>query len=217
MDIIYIRTSTEEQEPHNQITPCKLLFPDNENIILLDKQSAFTDNKERENFEKAKKLIKLGKIKNFIVWDLDRIYRNRIKLKQFFEFCNLYHVAILSVNQKWLEQLTKIPAPFNDIMHELMLNLMGWLAEDESKKKSERVKLSIKKKNGNTFSYKGNKWGRKSLSTKTKGEVIELYKKGYSFRRISSMVVYWDKNNNKKNISKSAVHKIITEISSEMN
>jgi len=208
--IIYIRTSTDEQEPENQIKSCEVLC-NGEYWILQDKQSAFTDKKDRAEFEQAKKLIRGGKINHFVVWDLDRIYRNRIKLKEFFQFCKLYKCSIHSVNQGWLEELNQIPEPFNEIMHDLMLNLMGWLAEDESKRKSERVKLAVRKKEGSaTKSYKGNKWGRKPVSKKTIQEVLDLKDK-FSVRDIAKQVFIWDKNNNKKLIGKSTVHKIIAE------
>jgi len=184
MNIIYIRTSTDEQEPENQIKSCEKLLNE-EHILFQDKQSAFKDLKERKGFEEAKKLIKQNKVKNFVVWDLDRIYRNRKRLKEFFEFCRINKCDIHSVNQKWLEDLNKIPEPFNEIMHDLMLNLMGWLAEDESKKKSERVKLAIRKKNGKTVSYKGHKWGRKPMHTNKINRIKDLAKKGLSYRKIA--------------------------------
>ena len=110
MNIIYIRTSTEEQEPKNQIKACEDLLKDNYELFQ-DKQSAYKDIKEREGFENAKKLIKAGKVENFIVWDLDRIYRNRIRLKEFFLFCKINKCQIRSVNQQWArkqnEQSTK--------------------------------------------------------------------------------------------------------------
>ena len=154
-----------------------------------------------------KKLIKSGNIKHFIVWDLDRIYRNRIKLKQFFEFCKLYKCSVHSFRQGWLEKLHEIPEPFNEIMHDLMLNLMGWLAEDESKKKSERVKAAVRKKGGITKSYKGKKWGRKKLSKQMQTKIRECIKENpkMSLREVS----------NKVGISKSAVHKYSQEIIKE--
>lgn len=214
--IIYIRTSTEEQEPENQIRDCSKLLG-GEYILFQDKQSAFKDNKEREGFEKAKKLIKKGKIDNFVVWDLDRIYRNRIKLKEFFQFCKIYGCSIHSVNQQWLEELTNIPAPFNDIMHDLMVNLMGWLAEDESKKKSDRVKLAVRRTPGKpTMSYRGKKWGRKKMPTAEK-RIIELHKEGKKMRKICEEVYYWDKNNHKKFVSIGFVHKTIGAFKEELN
>ena len=53
MNIIYIRTSTEDQEPENQIESCKCLFKEDYNLFQ-DKQSAYKDNKERKGFEAAK-------------------------------------------------------------------------------------------------------------------------------------------------------------------
>ena len=211
MKSIYIRTSTEEQEPENQIRDCKSLF-EGEYTLFKDKQSAWKDNKEREEFSKLKNQIKYKKLKDLYVWDLDRIYRNRKKLKQFFAFCKLYKCQIHSFNQQWLEQLNEIPEPFNEIMHDLMLNLMGWLAEDESKKKSDRVKLAVRKKEGQpTKSYKGNKWGRKAMHTNKIKRIEELRKQGFSYRKIAeqekisigkisqifSVHKYISKNNNK--------------------
>jgi len=213
MNIIYIRTSTEDQEPENQIKDCEKLS-NGEYRLFQDKQSAFKDNKERASFEEARKLIKLGQVEHFIAWDLDRIYRNRIKLKEFFQFCKIYHCKIHSFNQQWLEELNQIPEPFNEIMHDLMLNLMGWLGEDESQKKSNRVKLAVRKEEGKiTKSYKGNKWGRKSISTQAINKVLNLKKENpeITMRQIAAQVTYAGKNNNTKNISLALVHKILNE------
>jgi DNA invertase Pin-like site-specific DNA recombinase len=88
---------------------------------------------------------------------------------------------------------------------------MGWLAEDESKKKSERIRASIRKRNGKTISYKGNRWGRKGLPKQTKDRIIELHLQGKSIRDISAQVFYTDKNKNMKPVSKSAVHKTLAQ------
>ncbi len=199
--IFYVRVSTEEQNPENQIRDCEKINKWGEYEVIEDKQSAYKDNIQRNGFERLRSLIKKGKVNSLIVWDLDRIYRNRKKLKEFFEFCKVYKCAIHSVNQQWLEELHKIPEPFNEIMHSLMLNLMGWLAEDESKKKSDRVKLAVRKKGGVTKSYKGNKWGRKALSPQKKNKVIEYYNNNpkAKIREIAKEL----------GLSKSVVHKYI--------
>ena len=36
--------------------------------------------------------------------------------------------------------------PFNSIVQELLLNILGWLGENESSKRSSRVKMAIVKK-----------------------------------------------------------------------
>lgn len=213
--IIYNRVSTTEQNPELQIKECvelakRLRLDDYE--VLQEKKSAFKDNVEREEFEKIRKAIYDNKLNNLIVWDLDRLYRNRKKLIGFFETCKAFGCQVHSVRQGWLENLNKIPEPFNEIMHSLMLQIMGWLAEEESSKKSERTKNAVMKEEGKpTKSYKGNKWGRKSLSQKVVNEILKLHKEGLSIRQIAKQVFYWDKNNNKKSVSVASVHKIITQ------
>jgi len=97
-------------------------------------------------------------------------------------------------------------------MQDLTLNLLGWMAEDESKKKSDRIKQAVIKIPGKeTKSYKGNRWGRKGISDKVKQEILEAKKNGMSIREIADSVFIWDKNNNSKKISKSFVHKTLQE------
>ena len=213
--VIYNRVSTEDQNPENQIKDCLALVK-RLNIIdydvLQEKKSGYKKDVDREKFNQIRKAIQHGQTKHLIVWDLDRLFRNRKKLVQFFEYCKLYGCKIHSHNQGWLEQLHNIPDPFNEIMHTLMLNLMGWLAEDESKKKSARIKASIRIKDGKVMSYKGNKWGRPEISKRVIEDVIRLRKEGLTIRQIADQVYYWDNARNKKQLSKSAVHKILTKL-----
>jgi len=232
---VYIRTSTDDQEPENQVKDIETISG-KDYTIFQDKQSAWKDNKERENFEYLKRIIKKSNSGDLYVWDWDRLFRNRKKLKEFFQFCAIYKCRIHSFRQNFFEAFYKIPAPFDEIMQELFLNLLGWLAEDESTKKSERVmaarrkvcpkcnkknnadELSCEKcgnslKNIKIISYKGNTWGRKNIPKKVIKKVLDMKKenKELSIRDISKMVTYYDKNNNEKNISRSAVHKILQE------
>lgn len=201
INFIYIRTSTEEQNPENQLKDCQDLCA-KENIIdgfiIEDKTSGWKEY-DREGFTKIINKIKARRVKNLVCWDLDRLYRNRLKLIAFFKLCDSYGCKIHSFRQQWLNELNTMPEPFNEIMHSLMLQIMGWLAEEESNKKSERVKSAVRKKEGKTVSYKGNKWGRKPISTQKVNKIMELANKGLSIRKISS----------KLDIPKSTVHKTI--------
>jgi|SRR3972149_5156063 len=211
-NIIYIRTSTEEQNPENQLKDCiefskKLSIEDFE--ILEDKVTGWTEI-ERESFDKIKLAIDHGNIKSLIVWDIDRIYRNRKRLIAFFELCKIKKCNIFSFRQDWLQEINKMPPPFNEMMHSLMLQVMGWIAEEESTKKSQRVKISVRRKEGEpTKSYKGNKWGRKSISPKIMEQIKQLRDKGLSYSQICKEVSYNDKNNNKKQVSKTLVNKVL--------
>jgi DNA invertase Pin-like site-specific DNA recombinase len=186
--IIYIRTSTEEQNPENQLELCKKLA-DKLNInnydILEDRISGWKDL-QRENFDKIYKEVIRGNLNNIIVWDVDRLYRNRKRMVSFFALCKVNHCKIYSARQTWLENINNMPEPFNEIMHDLMLQIMGWLAEEESNKKSDRVKAAVRKKDGKkTTSYNGKKWGRPSIHTNKKKIVWGLRNDGLSIRAIA--------------------------------
>ncbi len=199
--IIYLRTSTAEQNPQNQLKDCKSIC-EWEFEVVAEKQSAFKDQ-GRPLFESVKEKIKSKEINHLVCWDWDRLFRNRKLLKEFFEFCKLYDCKIHSFRQSWFEDFHKIPKPFDEIMNDLVLNLMGWIAEDESRKKSDRVKIAYQNRKG--------RWGRKSLSKKTIKEVLDCHKQGMDLRSISESVFYWDKHRNRKNVSLGCVHKIIKE------
>lgn len=215
--IMYIRTSTEEQNPNNQIKDCKELINKlslGDYEVLPEKKSAFKDI-EREVFNSINKSIQEGRIKNLVVWDLDRIFRNRIKLLEFLTFCKVHNVKVYSFRQEFLNVFDnlKLPPGFEflaEMYRNNFLQFLGWIAEEESKKKSQRVKISVRRENGITKSHKGNKWGRKSIFNDRIIKEIEMLKsQGKTIRQISKEVHYYDKNNNKKYLSPSLVHKLL--------
>lgn len=177
---IYLRTSTEEQNPQNQLKDCLSLYKKEwgEYEVIEEKQSAFRDKKERKKFEKLKKDIMKRRVKRLIVWDLDRIYRNRKRLIAFFALCKVYECNVFSYRQSWLNQFNKYPKPWNEILYDFMLQIMGWIAEEESNKKSERVQAAYK-------SHRGKKWGRPATHTNKKKVIIDLWKNDLSYREIS--------------------------------
>lgn len=208
---VYIRCSTSEQTPELQLTDISTLVNLDDTEILNEKVSAYKDNVKRPVFEELKLNIKKGYVKVLYVWHLDRLYRDRKKLIEFLKFCRLYKTQVLSYNQKFLEVFLTMPPPFDEVMYDLMLQIIGWIAEEESSTKSKRVKLSVRKELNGTYSHKGNKWGRKAFPKQTIDRVIRLHNDGYSIRNISNQVYVYDKNKNSKNISKSSVQKIIAD------
>lgn len=209
--IIYIRTSTEEQEPLNQIKACQDINHWGEAVIIEEKQSAWKDYVERDKFYEVLQLIKKGKVSHLIVWDWDRIYRDRKKFKEFMQLCHQMKCNVHSVRQQWFEDINNIPAPWNEMVMDLMINLFGYIAEEESNKKSDRVKAAVRKHNGKTVSYKGNKWGRKPHSKQFTDSIIELYTHGKTLRQIRELSTYYDKSRNERKPSLGLVHKIIAQ------
>lgn len=235
---VYIRTSTDDQHPENQITDIEKTYNISEKdyILFKDKESAWNELKDRDDFNRLQSIIKRSGGGDLYVWDWDRIWRNRNRLKEFFQLCKLYKVKIHSFRQLFYESFHEIPSPFDEIMQELFLNLLGWMSEDESKKKSDRVMAARRKicpacqkinsadeatckecgctlKNVRIISYKGKSWGRKNIPKKVIERVLQLRRDNpkISIREISKQVTYYDKNKNSKNISRSAVHKVLQE------
>jgi len=207
---IFIRTSTADQEPELQLKDIVTNFELTDYEIIEEKDSAYKENSKRVEFEKLKKLMYANKVAELYVWDLDRLFRNRKRLIEFLQLCNHTKTSLFSFNQKWLQSIQNIQSPFNEIMFDLMIQIMGWLAEDESKKKSNRVKMAVVKTDGKpTVSYKGNRWGRKPLSKQVINKIWELHKSGLSIRQIASQVKIYDSQNNGRLISIAAVHKSI--------
>jgi len=197
MNIIYLRVSTFEQNAESQLNQCLSIVKDFElenYKVYKEIQSAFKDElRQRPKFSKILELIKTKKVEHFIVWDLDRIYRDRAKLLGFFELCKMYNCSIISYRQKFLTAIEKLQLPKGfEFLRETMLNIflqfLGWIAEDESRKHSDRVKKAVVRKEGEeTKSYKGNRWGKLPFEIDV-DEVIKLSNSGLSTREIANKI-----------------------------
>lgn len=228
MKAIYIRVSTNEQSEQEQLpsilSEFRLDQQDHDLFIFRDEVTAWNMEKESKRIEflSLKDKIKHKQIKSLYIWDLDRLYRNRLKTKEFFAFAKYYDCEIYSVNQKWLNEFQELKKQFPenfkfliDNIYDMLLDVYAQSAQDESDRKSKRVKLKVVKKEGKvTKSVYGKRWGKKPLPKQTKDRIIELYLSKnpiYSMRKIQSIVKTTDKNKNQKNISLGSVHKTISE------
>lgn len=148
--VIYSRVSTEQQHEENQVPECEEYARQlglEVAEVIQEKISAFK-NPDRESIKK------LSNYSHVIVWSYDRLFRNRVKFIQAMQYFSIKGIKIHSTKERWFEEFHKIPAPFNEILYELMLQMVGWLAEEESRKKSERVRLAFNNKK------EGIHWGR---------------------------------------------------------
>lgn len=226
--ILYLRTSTKDQNPELQRTSgvqfC-LGLGLGEPEVYSEQGSAYKLDKVRPVWDTVVKTAKNEK-RDIIVWKYDRAFRNRAEFFKFMKIMfevygtKVYSVTEPSILQFWdMIQKSDTGNPVYDelmkgmmkVLWDFMIQMAGEEAEEESRKKSERVKLAVKKESGVTKSYKGNKWGRKIISDKVTEEVLRLYHEGMTYRGIKEQVSYWDKNNHKKNVSIGLVHKIITQ------
>ena len=223
--IVYLRTSTKDQNPKLQEQECKEFSKKiGLNVIetVSEQGSAYKLEKIRPKWNYVVNRAKKEKL-NIVVWRYDRSFRNR---EEFFKFMKVmfevYGTKVYSVKEpsilsfwEMLDESHSDNPVFNELLNgifkaiwDFMIQQAGEEAEEESRKKSERVKLAVVKESGKpTKSYKGNKWGRKAL--KVDGEIIKLRAFGKTIRKIQQEVFYWDKNNHKKFVSIGYVHKIL--------
>ena len=192
---IYLRTSTKEQNPENQLRDC-VTFCEHLGVtkydVFSEQKSAWRREKNREVFDGLVKDLVKKKYSLLVVWRYDRIYRNMKKFTKFMESMFLVHgVKVYSVKEEWITELWDIvhsdvlgnlPSPFDEVVKDqfllhwrTMIKIAGKIGEDESAKRSERTKSAVRKnKKGETVSYKNNKWGRPSKKL-NKFEVIKKY------------------------------------------
>lgn len=191
--VIYLRTSTKEQNPENQKEEC-LRFAKNRGYevleVLQEELSGFKDI-IRPNYEKVVQMARKGEIQAVIVWAMDRWVRNRDTLLEDVIILRNYGVKLHSVKEAWLEAIN-IEGSLGRTIQDFLLGLIGSIAEMESERKSERVKIAFK-------NHKGKKWGRPKVHTNKIKIILDLYNQGLSYREI----------NKKSGLSIGSISKII--------
>lgn len=175
---IYLRTSTEEQHPEKQKEEC-IEFAKGRGYeieeIHLEQLSGFKQI-VRPEYEKVKEKARKGQINAVIVWALDRWVRNRDTLLEDVTILKNYNVKLHSVKDSWLEAIN-IEGALGRTLQDFLLGLLGSLAELESERKSDRVKMAFK-------SHKGKKWGRPKTHTNKINIILDLRKRGLTYEQI---------------------------------
>jgi DNA invertase Pin-like site-specific DNA recombinase len=176
---LYLRVSTDDkgQNPENQEHSCRELAAANgfEVIEVFTEEKSAWQSYNRPVFDAMLDKAKRDGVKIIIVWDYDRVYRDRKKLLELVgTYKKLYGIKIYSVRQRFMEDLLKLDGTIGELVYDVMLNFFGWIAEEESRKKSERVKLAVTTKYGKTVSKAGKKWGRPSLSDYYKKQITDM-------------------------------------------
>ena len=209
---IYIRVSTDKQTPENQLEPCKNFCKEKGFDIFgkfVDVDKSAYHNVYRKEYEKVKTLIQSNKIDGVVVWALDRWTRRGAKeVQNTLTFFSTYDCKLYSVQEYWVEQLMNLPRGLGEIFGPLMYQILGWIAQQESQHKSERVKASLK------FQKAKDKGlvGRPSLSENIRKQVIDLLRQGKSYSYIHNNVTYKGKYGKIKHISRSMVGNIAKQI-----
>lgn len=176
--IIYLRTSTKEQNPELQKEDC-INFCKNHNWevvgIYTEQVSAFKKDVKREQRDIVVEKARLGEAQHIVVWAFDRWVRNRDTLVEDVTTLINYGCQLHSVKDAWLESVN-IEGPLGRTIREFLLGLVGSLAEMESSRRSERISLGKQRTK--------KKQGRKPLKLDIE-LILELHNKGLSTYKIA--------------------------------
>lgn len=211
LNIIYLRVSTKGlgQEEGDQLNDILRTFKlkEEECLIIQAKESAYQIWKQKTR--KFQIIIDLINgldndcEKNCYFWSIDRIYRNRELLEEFYDIAKKTNTKIYSYIENFINILAdmqdRLPDGMGfiiDMQVKQLVNFFGWMAEMESKKRANRLKKSLTLKDDRYFSNKGRLFGKKLKTITGKKikdpktiEKIELaiakrIKNGVSYREI---------------------------------
>jgi len=157
--IIYARCSTNEtkQDTDNQLNPLKDLARAMDLEIVeeyIDYASGGDSN--RPQFQKMLAGAKARKFKLVLIWSLDRFSREGIlNTLSYLRTLKDNGVSIKSLQESWLDTS-------DEGVGELLLAILSWVAMQEKKRLSERVKAGLKGKKNVGKRGKDKKKRRKS-------------------------------------------------------
>lgn len=203
--VIYIRVSTDKQTEESQLSSCEKLCKDKDweviNVFREHGKSAYQQVR-RPEYDKIIDLAKKRKIKHIVVWALDRWTRRGNKeLRAILDYLNKYDVQLHSVREYWIEQLTTSELSF---VRDIVLDVLGWIAHQESERISERVKTSKRFQKAK----KAGLVGRPTIIQEVEDKVIELLKQGKTYSYIETHVTYKAKHGKIKHVSAPTISSI---------
>lgn len=202
--IIFVRVSGKGQQEDDQIPDCRRFCSEHDwEVIKVFKEqvSAWKKNVERKVLDKCLRFARTHKIKNIVCWDLDRLYRNRAKSVETIKGYGKLGIRLHFVRQAFLETILEVPSPFDEIVYDQLTQLLSWLAEEESNKRSDRVKKAYKYGNHEN-------WGRNPVPYADE-QIYQAYQKYGSLRKASEHLPYRCKNRKKKFVSRTKISEIV--------
>lgn len=173
---VYVRVSTDDQNPEMQINSCRKFCEEKGYSVIkeyIDKKSGRTE--KRPQFQQMKKDAIFRRFDTVVIWKMDRLTRGTIReVVKILEWFSNYKINVVSVTEPYLN--TDNPSS------ELILLVMAWCANIESKRIGERVKAGIKnwtEKNPDKR-WRGKEWDI--------GKAIELREQGVGWRSIEKIL-----------------------------
>lgn len=138
---LYLRVSTEEQHPENQLEPLRKLAQAL-TIKLVDEYIDRVSGKDA-NRPQFRDMMAAASRRSFdivLVWSMDRFSRGGIlETLSHLKKLKSYGVALKSLNEPWADTR-------DEGLAELLIAIVAWAARQEREKISERTKAGMKGK-----------------------------------------------------------------------
>lgn len=135
---VYLRVSTSEQDPDNQLPPlCDLAQRRGCKVVHVYRENE-TAWRAGHQAELAKLLdhARAGLFKVLIVWALDRLSREgALSILSLVDKLKRYGVKVISYQESW----TEAPGELDEVLYAIT----GWVARMESQRRSERTKAGL--------------------------------------------------------------------------
>ena len=139
---VYLRTSTQEQHPENQL-PALETFCQSHGWeitgIYSEQESAWREGHQRE-LARLLSDLRSGKSKFdiLLVWALDRLSRQgAASILNLVNGLRVYGVKVVSLQESW----TELPGELGEVL----FAIAGWVARMESERRSERTKAGLQR------------------------------------------------------------------------
>jgi DNA invertase Pin-like site-specific DNA recombinase len=141
----YIRVSSKDQNEGRQLEVMKEIQI-NERDIFIDRKSGWDFN--REQYQLLKRMLRKGDV--VYVKELDRLGRNKVEILNEWEDITKNIQAHIVVLDMPLLDTTKYKDSLGNLITDLVLQILSWLAEEERTKiktrQREGIQLAKKKK-----------------------------------------------------------------------
>lgn len=205
--IIIIRVSTEAQDADQQLPDCEAYCEERgwEVIeVYRETQSAWKSYIPRKTLNKALAHVRKKRIPHVVFWDMDRFWRNRQKAVESIRAYQELGIQLHFVRQAFLEDIMRAPHPWNEILYDMIINVLSWVAEEESRKRSDRVKKAYK--------YgKHKNWGRPRIPY-TDEQIYNVYLQEGTIRMAREKLPYKTKTGKKKFVSQGKISEVVREM-----
>lgn len=135
---IYLRVSTDKQTTENQLPGLEFLCQQRgwEIIKVYEEQASAWDAGHQPELAKLTEQARRAQFDVVLVWALDRLCRQgSYVILQMVDKFKKYGVKVVSVQEPW----TEAPGELADILY----SIAGWVAQQESKRRSERVRAGL--------------------------------------------------------------------------